>query len=469
MNKLAKLLSLAALSVAFVPVTQAQFLRTSYFMEGSHYRMQLNPALAPSRGYINLPAIGSLNASVNSSSLGTQDIIDIIDNSSDDGDYFMKDDFINRLDATNDMNVNVSTDILSAGWYKGKNFWSVNFGLKTDLNTTIPRTMFDFMRDMNMSETELATLLKDYNMDMGGGELHLRSYAELGIGLARNITSRLTVGARAKLLLGIGDMNLKINKMAINSQYRYDPGNPNAPVSGNASIQTDAVLETSFKGLKLEESYDAEIDQEIIDDIKFEADELGIAGYGFGIDLGASYKLLDNLTLSASLLDLGFIKWSKNSTQKAVARASQHYTVENYTEFSDMVTQGDLLNYDMLGLEEVEAEDRTTGLTTTLVVGAEYDVLRMLSVGALYTGRFAKPNSINELSFSANFHPNTMINLSASYSVLQGAGKTFGLAAKLGPLFIGTDYMFFGNSTKNVNAYLGVSIPLGKQKIAKKN
>ena len=30
----------------------------------------------------------------------------------------------------------------------------------------------------------------------------------------------------------------------------------------------------------------------------------------------------------------------------------------------------------------------------------------------------------------------------------------------------GTDYMFFGKNTKNVNAYLGGSIPLGKQKTA---
>ena len=49
---------------------QAQFLRTSYFMEGSSQRMQLNPALMPGRGYLNIPAIGSLNATVNSSSWG---------------------------------------------------------------------------------------------------------------------------------------------------------------------------------------------------------------------------------------------------------------------------------------------------------------------------------------------------------------------------------------------------------------
>ena len=46
----------------------AQFLRTSYFMEGSHYRMQLNPALTPSRGFFNIPVVGSLNAQVGSNS-----------------------------------------------------------------------------------------------------------------------------------------------------------------------------------------------------------------------------------------------------------------------------------------------------------------------------------------------------------------------------------------------------------------
>ena len=49
---------------------------------------------------------------------------------------------------------------------------------------------------------------------------------------------------------------------------------------------------------------------------------MGIAGYGFGIDLGASYKIMDNLTVSASILDLGFISWSKSSTQIANAKAA---------------------------------------------------------------------------------------------------------------------------------------------------
>jgi hypothetical protein len=32
---------------------------------------------------------------------------------------------------------------------------------------------------------------------------------------------------------------------------------------------------------------------------------------------------------------------------------------------------------------------------------------------------------------------------------------------KLGPLFVGTDYMFFGGNSKSVNGFLGISFPLG--------
>lgn len=43
---------------------QAQYLRSSYFMEGTSARLQLNPGLQPTKGYFNMPIIGSLNMSM---------------------------------------------------------------------------------------------------------------------------------------------------------------------------------------------------------------------------------------------------------------------------------------------------------------------------------------------------------------------------------------------------------------------
>lgn len=62
---------------------QAQYLRSSYFMEGTSARLQLNPGLQPTRGYFNIPVIGSFNMSASSNVLGTSDIIDILDSGSD--------------------------------------------------------------------------------------------------------------------------------------------------------------------------------------------------------------------------------------------------------------------------------------------------------------------------------------------------------------------------------------------------
>ncbi len=459
--------ALAATLLLFVSLSgQAQYLRTSYFMEGSHYRLQLNPALTPGRGYINIPAIGSLNASVNSSSLGYQDIMDIIENSSS-SDYFMSQDFINRLDATNNLNVNLNTDIISAGWYKGKNFWSFNIGLRNDISAAIPRTVFEFMNTMNsLSATDYMNL----NENFGGQQLEINSFAEVGLGFARDINSRLTIGGKVKALLGIGNVSLKVNSVKVNSQLTGvstdNWGDIDlSQVSGSASIEVDATLESSSKLLELEETTDANGNR-YIDDIDFGS--FGFAGYGVGIDLGASYKLLNNLTLSASVLDLGFIKWDKGSTYVASANGTQEYSADNAQEFVDIVTSGEVLNFDMLdlGIDEDAAKTRTSSLTTTVVVGAEYALLKnWLVLGALYTGRFAELKTLNELTFSANIRPKNYFNLAVSYSVLQGSGKTFGAAVKLGPLFVGTDYMFFGKNTKNVNAYLGISIPLGKQKV----
>lgn len=261
----------------------------------------------------------------------------------------MSSDFINRLDATNNLNVNLSTDIISAGWYKGKNFWSFNVGLRNDIGASVPKTMFEFMREMNGVDINSIDW-SDYNRTVGKESLNINSYAEVGIGFARDITSRLTVGGRVKALLGIGNMKLDINRMAVNtnlqgiadvenldwSRVANDQEYANelaGKISGTGRVDVEARLESSFKGLELQENENG-----YVDEIKFESDKLGIAGYGVGIDLGASYKLLDRLTVSASILDLGFMKWSKSSTSVATARSSEDLNFD----FNQPTLQGKL-------------------------------------------------------------------------------------------------------------------------------
>lgn len=438
----------------------AQFLRTSYFMEGTHYRQQLNPALTPTKGYFNLPVIGAVNATVGSTSLGYQDIIDIID---DGDDFYTKPDFMNRLKDNNKLNVNFSTEILSAGWYKGKNFWSFNIGLRTDIGANLTKNMFTFLNEMETVEENW----RNSNYDISGQQLNINAYTEIGLGLSRQINSRLTVGARVKALLGIGNMELKLNRVAMSanlpsdqqinqwsSESYWNSMTPSQAAQAaqelkdkfnnyHANLTVGAELKSSFKGLELQE----EEGKDYVTDFDFDSGKLGIAGYGFGIDLGASYKILDNLTVSASVLDLGFISWSKSSTKIASANPdpidikgstyanmvdpNNPNTVMNAVNqlqndaqgYMDRVTNGDVLDYDMLQLEVSDAkESRKSRLASILVLGAEYGFFNnKLAVGVLSTTRFVQPDALTELTFSANYRPKSWFNVALSYSAIQSA------------------------------------------------
>ena len=134
---------------------QGQILRTSYFMEGSQYRMQLNPALAPDRGYVNLPVVGHANASVNSDVLGLDDVLDIIKNGGDD-DYYTTQEFYDKLNDRNKVMANVGTELLAAGWWHGQGFMSFSVGVKANGYVDVPKSLFAFMRDMKgYNENEL--------------------------------------------------------------------------------------------------------------------------------------------------------------------------------------------------------------------------------------------------------------------------------------------------------------------------
>lgn len=431
-----KLLLLGICISLLVPTAmQAQYLRSSYFMEGSSTRMQLNPASQPKRGYVNLPVIGSLAAEVSSNSLGIQDVIDIFDS---DGEFYNNDKFYNRLKGMNELNVSLNTDVVSFGFYKGKGFWSFNVGARVDVDATIPKTMFEYLRAVDVENFNWEG---QQAFNIQNEKLQLNSYIEVGAGYSRAINERLTIGGKAKLLLGAGNINLKINQLYISGKE--------AGMDSELQLKADAYLEASAKGLDLEE------ENGYITDLDY--NNFGISGYGAGFDLGASYQVMKNLTFSAAILDLGFISWGKSSTQIAESNKNTVINKDNYGDSSEV------LDFELYGLQKKESKSRTTSLSPTMVLGGEYGLLdNKLGLGLLSTTRFGQLKTYSELTLSANYRPNTLINASLSYSMIQG-GETFGIAFKVGPLMLGTDYMYFGNNSKHVNAFIGLSIPLGKK------
>ena len=463
-----KKLLVAVSALATVFSAQAQYLRTSYFMEGASTRVQMNPGLQPTRGYLNLPIIGGFNVTANTNSLGINDIIDI---TKDGNDFLNNNTLYNSLKQDNRFNMNLNTNILSFGWIKGKNFWSVNAGLRMDIGAQINKDMFTMMRNMNGFDIE-SVAGKPQSYKMGNQSINMNAYAEVGLGFSRRITEKLTVGARAKVLLGLARTEVNIE------QFDLDLDIPEVPNIENMTPQelmdyefsesdwygkgysynAKANVVTTLKGGGM--TFDPETN--MINGFDLDASSFGIAGTGFGIDLGASYSILKNLTVSAAVLDLGVMKWNKSNTTMAEVKGEENVTIsaDNYEQYIG----GDLLSLDRFDFKKKGNADykTSTKLSTTILLAAEYGLLNnKLSVGAVYSSRFVQPKTQTELTFLATYRPSNAFNAAISYSPILSGGKSFGLALKLGPIFAGTDYMYFGGNSKTINGFVGLSLPLG--------
>jgi hypothetical protein len=466
-----RLVMLISLLLFCTITANAQFLRTSYFMEGNQYRMQLNPALMPTRGYINVPVAGALNVTVNSNTMGVNDVIDIF---KDNTDFLHNQTFLNKLNDKNNINMTLNSDIISFGWYdKDKSFWSFNIGEKVDFGATVRKSMFTFLDEVTQDNYEFNGAKKYAIEDQ---TLNMNAFTEVGLGYSRKINDLLTVGGKAKLLLG--NARAKMTIQNIDADYNlpkdYNTITPLTKDLYHAKLNVNSTLEANAEGLEWEESTNS--DGQYISGVNY--NQPGLAGYGAALDLGAVLNL-GNLSLSAAIVDLGFINWTSSSCKDATSTVAVDFEGRDYEysqdgvnklksdiqDYENRIKSENILNSDLLGLRKsTNTQARKTQLNMTAVGGASYTLGNSLTLGALYTARFVEPKTQDEVTVSANLHPTNWFNLAVSYSAIQSYGKSFGLGIKLGLLFVGTDYMYFGDNSKAVNAYLGLSIPIGRSK-----
>jgi len=503
----AKRAGLFLFASAMAMTASAQFLRTSY-LQDVPYSLQMNPAQVPSHGYFS-PILGPLSVTLQSNSLGTGDIEDMLDKN---GDYYKSSDFLDKLKDENKLNMNVAWDQISFGWFNDHNFWSFNTGTRIEMGAVVPKSIFTFMNEMNGASLDNETWKKGLNADLAGEKIAMQVYQEVGIGYARKVTDKLTVGGKVKLLLGVANMDFEIKQMSVNTptgidiekvqniqesfknanldwskykngDYKNDPSGLLQAVRneigahGKASVAVEATGKASMGGLEWKYNKDKNGNNTYINGADFKG--FKISGYGLGIDLGATYEVMDNLEVTAAITDLGFISWSKSESKQVDAKLTRTYDLDQdentyntdgsvkaygLYDFAKAVSNNEVVNYDMLEMNESEGESYTTSLYTTLALGGQYTVGEKLVVGALYTGRFAKPKTISELTLSAAYNLSAWANIALSYSMIQSSGKSFGLGLKLGPLYVGTDYFFYGKNSQCANVLAGLSIPLGKGK-----
>lgn len=445
MKTLHKLLTATILAGSCLTAS-AQALHSGYFLEGYTFRHQLNPAFSAERNYVSVPVLGNIN-------VGTQGNVGVgkflfprngelvtFMHSSVSGSKFL-----DGLRETNRLNADINLAILSAGFKAWGGYNTIGINLRSNTNMTLPRDLFAFMK-MGMSKSET-----HYHMDNLG--IQSNNYFEIALGHSRKINDKLDAGAKLKFLLGAANMSMKMNNMDVTlSEDKW-------------MIRADGEMNTSLKGLtmptkaesgkKIEKPSQADL----IDWDNIDYDSPGLSGFGMAIDLGATYKVMDGLTVSAALLDFGFMSWS--NTIKSVTGNEPW----EFDGFHEIAVDSELGDDDPNSLE--------SQLGATLNLGAEYalPVYDRLHFGFLSSTRINGRYSWSEGRFSANVAPIKWFDAGVNYAI-STFGSSFGWLLNFHPkgfnFFVGMDHtlgkvtpQFIPVNNGNMNVSLGFNVTFG--------
>lgn len=193
--------------------------------------------------------------------------------------------------------LNEQIELFTGGFKVGdwQNHAYISFGMYQE---------FDFLSYM---PKDLAILALDGNRDYLGkvfdlGDLNVKTemLSVLHIGYNKNIRENLIVGARGKIYSSIFNAT-----STGNSGYIYTI--PGTTTAYEQVIYSNAQLNTS--GISPYIDVNREVDVDAASDIQKKAFLGGNLGLGF--DLGFTYYPKKNIQITASILDVGFIKHSK--------------------------------------------------------------------------------------------------------------------------------------------------------------
>lgn len=443
--------------------SMAQRLQSGYFTNGYLYRHQMNPAMGnDSINYISIPFFGNNHVST-LANIGYENIFQpnpqYPEHSNEEFTTFMNPFITNALSSfhkgTNRIELDASTSILSTGFkaFGGYNSFEINVRCRAEMS--LPYEFFEFARNTGNKRYEFD------NINMCG-----QMFNEIALGHSRAINNHWRIGSKLKLLLGIIDATLKMNKVVADLQN-----------DKTWRVQNDVQTHISLKELqytthtktykKTEEKPD-----EVVNGVKTE--QGGIGGWGLAVDLGVIYQLNPLWKFSASLVDLGFINWSNdihatNIKKEFVFEGFQDVEVGKNQEdklqkqaynYSDQISK--FTNLEFVGNEG----SRTTTIGATLYLGTQYTlpIYRPLSFGLLSTTRLAGAYSWTEGRLSTNFAPchwfSAGVNVAAN-SFTTSVGWCLNIHPKGLQLFTGMDHILGKLSKEHIPLSGNFSFNLG--------
>ena len=442
----------------------AQTINSAYFTEDYKFRHMLNPAFGNEQNYVSIPALGNISVNTHGN-FGYRDVImsnPMYPSLSDKKMTTFLNPYISAEDAlsgfstgNNRITGDVSLTILSAGFKAFGGYNTIEINSRTTTGVSLPYELFEFAKNTG-----------NHNYDIGDINAHAQSFAEIAFGHSRQINDKLRLGAKLKVLVGLGRADVKMRNMKAD-----------LTAEDKWTITGEATTDVSMKGFSYvseEKEYNIEGSgtYERVNDV--DLDGVGVGGFGMAIDLGGVYEINEDWTVSASVLDLGFISWTNDMLAE---NRSKSFVFNGFHDVSVTSDRGEEIDTkvdrygdqlaDFANLTDMgDKGGRSTGIGATINVGAEYTlpVYRKVSFGALCTSRINGAYSWTEGRLSANYAPLNWLDGGVSFAVnsfTTSMGWVLNLHPKGYNFFIGMDHILGKTSKEMIPLSSNASLTVG--------
>jgi hypothetical protein len=422
--------SLAALTLCTVVLPMAaQQSNSLYFMDRIPQVSQLNPANQPKCGfYFGLPGLSSIEVNAGNSAISFNDVLPY-NKSLDSTVWFLYDkntqnNFLSKFKASNFVYGDVRLDLLSFGFRANQNYFTFSISERAEARFNIPHDIPRLFVQLNQSEIS-ATATKE-SFDFSGMGINATYYHEFAISFSREVNKTFTYGIRGKVLFGMANLSTADSKIYLDS-------------TGYTSwtARSNLKINSSLPGIKVTYKTDGSVDNINSDDNTDMAKTLlNTNNLGLGMDIGVTKKLGDNVYLSASLLDLGYIRWKDN-----IHQFNQNVT---YTFKGLTVSTADSVNTNQALIDTIKSQFKftdvtsayTTYLSPKLYAGIHADLTSSFGVAYLARLQLLDKSLRMQNTFSICWNPNGFFNSTISYTIADGMYDNLGagLSLNFGPL-----------------------------------
>ncbi|OEJ99298.1 hypothetical protein A8C32_09025 [Flavivirga aquatica] len=260
----------------------------------------LNPGgkISENKGYFGIPLLSHLHLNIGSSGVSAYDLF------ADDGiDFNTKlENVVNNMKPEDFFTATQQLEIFSGGFEFGNTHEKseyLSFGLYQELDfiAYFPKDYAILALEGNQSNIN-----KPFKLD------HLSLSADVlsvfHVGYNKKVNSKFTYGVRGKIYSSIANINSVKNK----GSFITVPGQNNIY---NHVFDLDLEARTSGIASLVDDNSEEDYDEN--ENIKTIRKRLMFGGnLGLGMDLGFTYQITDQLTFDSSLLDIGFIRHSKD-------------------------------------------------------------------------------------------------------------------------------------------------------------